>query len=243
MRRYLYKHTRQSIWMREWERDWFVCAHVTFFLWHQCTAGGCLVELSLQLVIIMIGKQFINNVQEIVWPKVEAWWQNRKVELSHPTSKDDAKQWEDDYQLVENAGLFQEYLEMGKHLLLYKRERLLKRPSLSPSSFKWKLVYLETVMQFGFITIFVAAFPLAPLFALLNNVVEIRLDAQKFVCSTRRTVGHQAKNIGIWLKILEFLAHLAVISNVSQHVFFFSCHLFLRGFTCMLCACGFRHFS
>lgn len=69
-------------------------------------------------------------------------------------------------------------------------------------------------MQFGFITIFVAAFPLAPLFALLNNVVEIRLDAQKFVCNTRRTVGHQAKNIGIWLRILEFLVHLAVISNV-----------------------------
>jgi anoctamin-7 len=70
-------------------------------------------------------------------------------------------------------------------------------------------------MQFGFITIFVAAFPLAPLFALLNNVVEIRLDAQKFVCNTRRTVGHQAKNIGIWLRILEFLVHLAVISNVN----------------------------
>ena len=41
------------------------------------------------------------------------------------------------------------------------------------------------VLQFGFITIFVAAFPLAPFFALLNNWVEIRLDAQKFVCETR----------------------------------------------------------
>ena len=45
--------------------------------------------------------------------------------------------------------------------------------------------YLEMVLQFGFITIFVAAFPLAPLFALLNNWVEIRLDAQKFVRDTR----------------------------------------------------------
>ena len=34
--------------------------------------------------------------------------------------------------------------------------------------------YLEIVIQFGFITIFVAAFPLAPLFALLNNILEIR---------------------------------------------------------------------
>ena len=34
--------------------------------------------------------------------------------------------------------------------------------------------YLEIVIQFGFITIFVAAFPLAPLFALINNILEIR---------------------------------------------------------------------
>lgn len=41
------------------------------------------------------------------------------------------------------------------------------------------------VLQFGFITIFVAAFPIAPLFALLNNWIEIRLDAHKLVCATR----------------------------------------------------------
>ena len=34
--------------------------------------------------------------------------------------------------------------------------------------------YLEIVIQFGFITMFSVAFPLAPLFALLNNTVEIR---------------------------------------------------------------------
>jgi hypothetical protein len=62
----------------------------------------------------------------------------------------------------------------------------------------------------------VAAFPLAPLFALLNNWVEIRLDAQKFVCETRRIVAERAENIGIWFKILDMLAHLAVISNVSS---------------------------
>jgi anoctamin-7 len=60
----------------------------------------------------------------------------------------------------------------------------------------------------------VAAFPLAPLFALLNNWVEIRLDAQKFVCETRRAVAERAENIGIWFRIMEMLAQLAVISNV-----------------------------
>lgn len=71
------------------------------------------------------------------------------------------------------------------------------------------------VLQFGFITIFVAAFPLAPLFALLNNWVEIRLDAHKFVCEYRRPVAERAQNIGVWFNILEALSHLSVIANVS----------------------------
>ena len=53
--------------------------------------------------------------------------------------------------------------------------------------------YLEMVLQFGFVTIFVAAFPLAPLFALLNNWMEIRLDAGKFVTETRRPVSEKAE--------------------------------------------------
>ena len=34
--------------------------------------------------------------------------------------------------------------------------------------------YLEIVIQYGFITMFVSAFPLAPLFALVNNIMEVR---------------------------------------------------------------------
>ena len=78
------------------------------------------------------------------------------------------------------------------------------------------------MLQFGFITIFVAAFPLAPLFALLNNWVEIRLDAQKFVCETRRAVAERAENIGIWFSIMEMIAQLAVISNVGEDLFHFT---------------------
>lgn len=77
------------------------------------------------------------------------------------------------------------------------------------------LLFLS-VLQFGFITIFVAACPLAPLFALLNNWVEIRLDAQKFICDYRRPVAERAQGIGIWFSILEAIAHLAVTSNVRR---------------------------
>jgi anoctamin-1 len=46
------------------------------------------------------------------------------------------------------------------------------------------------------VTLFVASFPLAPLFALLNNIIEIRLDAKKFVTEVRRPIAARAKDIG-----------------------------------------------
>ncbi|KAB0348291.1 hypothetical protein FD754_013148 [Muntiacus muntjak] len=73
--------------------------------------------------------------------------------------------------------------------------------------------YLEMVLQFGFTTIFVAAFPLAPLLALLNNIIEIRLDAYKFVTQWRRPLPARATDIGIWYGILEGIGILAVITN------------------------------
>lgn len=53
-----------------------------------------------------------------------------------------------------------------------------------------------SVIQFGMVTLFVASFPLAPLFALLNNIIEIRLDAKKFVTELRRPIAAKAKDIG-----------------------------------------------
>ncbi|XP_029974519.1 anoctamin-7 [Salarias fasciatus] len=146
-----------------------------------CGPGGCLIELAQQLFIIMVGKQLINNIQEFILPKVKAWQQKRTLAKVLGKKSQEPRRWEEDYQLVECEGLFEEYLEM--------------------------------VLQFGFITIFVAAFPLAPLFALLNNWVEIRLDAHKFVCEYRRPVAERAQNIGVWFNILEALSHLSVIAN------------------------------
>ncbi|UYV68798.1 ANO4 [Cordylochernes scorpioides] len=73
--------------------------------------------------------------------------------------------------------------------------------------------YLEMVIQYGFVTLFVAAFPLAPLFALLNNIVEIRLDAYKYVTQLQRPVSARVPNIGAWQTILHSISIFAVISN------------------------------
>ena len=57
--------------------------------------------------------------------------------------------------------------------------------------------YLELVVQYGLVTIFVAALPIVPLLALLNNIVEIRVDANKFLVLQRRVVAERADSIGM----------------------------------------------
>ncbi|KAI6242583.1 Anoctamin [Aphelenchoides fujianensis] len=79
--------------------------------------------------------------------------------------------------------------------------------------------YLEMAIQFGFCTLFVSAFPLAPFFALCNNILEIRLDAFKFIVSQRKPIPHPARSIGIWYTILDLISKLSVLSNACVIAF------------------------
>uniref|UniRef100_G3NCR8 Anoctamin n=1 Tax=Gasterosteus aculeatus aculeatus TaxID=481459 RepID=G3NCR8_GASAC len=151
----------------------------------ECAHGGCLMELCIQLSITMLGKQLIqNNLFEIGVPKL-------KKLIRYIRSK---------------QGAFQEE-ERQKKLQRYETDHFLEPfAGLTPE-------YMEMIIQFGFVTLFVASFPLAPLFALLNNIIEIRLDAKKFVTELRRPVAARAKDIGIWYNLLRGVANVAVIIN------------------------------
>jgi hypothetical protein len=63
------------------------------------------------------------------------------------------------------------------------------------------VIILSPALQFGFVTLFVAAFPLAPLCALLNNIIEIRADADKFVTLLRRPVVEKEFTLGLFTRL------------------------------------------
>ncbi|XP_077375444.1 anoctamin-1a isoform X2 [Festucalex cinctus] len=151
----------------------------------ECAHAGCLMELCIQLCITMLGKQLIqNNLFEIGIPKLKKMLRKKKSEL-------DPKQQE----------------ELAKTLQQHEKDHFLSPfIGLNPE-------YMEMIIQFGMVTLFVASFPLAPLFALLNNIIEIRLDAKKFVTELRRPIAVRAKNIGIWYNLLRGLSKVAVIVN------------------------------
>ncbi|XP_064083662.1 anoctamin-1-like isoform X6 [Macrobrachium nipponense] len=167
----------------------------------ECSPGGCLLELSVQLAIIMVGKQIMNTCMEMVIPLLWKWYNMLTVPETQREAYNCWPRWAKDFRLVnfDPRGLFPEYLEMG-----------LRHP-LIPNGCKPS--YLEIVLQYGFVTVFVSSFPLAPLFAFLNNVFEMRLDAKKLLTHFRRPVSQRVKDIGIWFKILDSIGKLAVVTN------------------------------
>uniref|UniRef100_A0A0K0DDD1 Anoctamin n=1 Tax=Angiostrongylus cantonensis TaxID=6313 RepID=A0A0K0DDD1_ANGCA len=163
-----------------------------------CDPAGCFVELVVQLATIMCGKQFFSAFIEFAYPNFMSLmrkWQlmvplvetkkqrKNRIRKEHSKKMKNLTRWEADYYLYPTYDQF-----------LFDE-------------------YLEMVLQFGFVTLFVSAFPLAPLFAVINNIFEIRLDAYKFLITTQKPVPAQAKNIGVWLSILDVISKFSVIIN------------------------------
>ncbi|XP_055909970.1 anoctamin-5 isoform X2 [Eupeodes corollae] len=158
------------------------------FRQEECAPGGCLMELCVQLVIIMVGKQAVNAIIEISIPYAMNAYKKLQTNFGIKRKRSEEKlipcnQWTEDYNLIPwtHSSLYFEYLEM--------------------------------VLQFGFITLFGLAFPLAPLLALINNVIEMRLDAFKMLKFFKRPVAQRVRNIGVWYNIMAIISKIAVASS------------------------------
>jgi anoctamin-10/anoctamin-7 len=81
------------------------------------------------------------------------------------------------------------------------------------------LDYDEMILQFGYASLFVTAFPLAPFLAAVNNHIEIRVDAFKLLEQTRRPIPKGAEDIGTWMAIIEIMGVASVITNSLIMVF------------------------
>ncbi|XP_023320321.1 anoctamin-8 isoform X1 [Eurytemora carolleeae] len=73
--------------------------------------------------------------------------------------------------------------------------------------------YLEMFIQFGYVTLFSSAYPLAGLCALLNNIIEIRSDAFKLCFIYQRPFSQRVKNIGSWQTAMEVMGIIGVVVN------------------------------
>ncbi|XAO22454.1 hypothetical protein I312_101225 [Cryptococcus bacillisporus CA1280] len=75
--------------------------------------------------------------------------------------------------------------------------------------------YAEMVTQFGYVVIWSLVWPLAPVFALINNYIELRSDALKICKHVRRPVGDRVETIGSWLETLSIISWIGAITNAT----------------------------
>ena len=177
-------------------------AFIKPFVHEECVGGSngrdCIAELSTQLGSIFGFGLVVSNVQEVGIPAFNNYMANdaaRVVKRSKSGNEENKKEKDEDED---------EYLV---ELTALEEQFVLEDYSIEKTLFE---DYLELMVQFGYATLFSAAYPLAPLLAMVNNYVELRVDAWKLCQQTRRAEAVSAETIGTWQLIVEVMSTLAV---------------------------------
>ncbi|XP_055642087.1 anoctamin-10 isoform X2 [Toxorhynchites rutilus septentrionalis] len=158
--------------------------------------------LKTQLMMQLIVLQFVQNVLENMYPYLK-----KKVALSYSKlfSKSNYEKLQRDYEEYDQMGI-QSLEEDDYRILRQRKECILDEYNTYDD-------YLELYIQFGYVVLFSSVAPMTAFWAILNNVIEIRLDAYKLCSFFRRPFARRTKNIGAWQLAFETLAVIAVMTN------------------------------
>ncbi|KAF5607606.1 IST2 [Fusarium subglutinans] len=145
-------------------------------------------RISNQMFYFTVTAQIVNFATEVVVPylKREAL-EKAKALKSQPKVQDDHE-------------------EEAEFLERVRKESALEAYDVSGD-------YREMVMQFGYVSMFSVAWPLAACCFLVNNWVELRSDALKIATSSRRPIPWRTDSIGPWLTALSFISWLGSITS------------------------------
>ena len=145
----------------------------------------------------MVAKQVFVNVFEYFWENITVGRRINKVgELFAEPIKQAALAGD----VIEEADL-KMHCEIEKQL------------SMAPPSTTLVFYYNEAVIQLGFIAFFATAFPFAPLFSFLTNLLEVMIKLQHIGKYGRRNIAECSSGIGNWMSIMGFISLLAIPIN------------------------------
>ena len=197
---------------------------------HPCDTGSCLPELQTQMFIVFtaktLGKQLANFMKPFAFSALQLFKANKNINklISNaqlgilkipnvsimkfvPTSDNLLR---DDDDEDDNVGAM-----FGGLRITDPTERQIKRMPFE-STFDY---FNDRSIQFGYVVLFAPAYPLAPFWALINNIIEIRSQAYQMCHGFRRPVWKARESIGSWFIVLNVLGFLAVITNASMIAF------------------------
>ncbi|UJR13801.1 hypothetical protein I4U23_000811 [Adineta vaga] len=197
---------------------------------------GCSYEISVILLITLIGKQSVNAIIEIITTKLSnsiTYFHYHKTELNRQRSFTSLTG--NRIEVVYEIRMYNFDVKEKKLLVLTypkdleyitddvtdeetsTRERETWETDIYLQRLgRWQLYneYIEIMVQYGFIAMFSIALPIAPFLAMINNLFELRTDASKILFEFRRPFGELAYTLGIWEKIFDALSKLAILANI-----------------------------
>ncbi|ESO88117.1 hypothetical protein LOTGIDRAFT_126614, partial [Lottia gigantea] len=163
-----------------------------------------------QLAAIFITRQIVGNLKEVFMPYFI--WKFRLFKVGYKMAGE-----------MSPGSIAREFKEMTEPTkekveadspLLAQKSRTGGFKLLLQYTDTWE-DYMEMVIQFGYVTLFSSAFPLAALCAFINNIIEIRSDAFKLCFHHQRPFGKRVGSIGIWQDVMEAMGIIAVIVNCA----------------------------
>lgn len=168
---------------------------------------GVLRSLLISLLTI---NAVLNNAIEIGMPILKSYynrWENRKKLKKN--GKNGSGSEKSSLKIETTSPVVEPVEEIDPRTAALKA---ILEEELSKTEYDLNADYLEIVIQYGYVTMFVVAFPLAPALALLNNLFEAKVDLFKLT-ECRRPALKQRSNIGSWQFCMEFVSFLSVITN------------------------------
>ncbi|KAJ3287108.1 hypothetical protein HDU79_005962 [Rhizoclosmatium sp. JEL0117] len=176
----------------------------------------CSADVIIELLVIFIMDQFIERFEEYGIPQVKkfGWFLKRRMGGRRNTAAAQQLLTEEHEQgklgsVLTNYGTGKGDEEKGVGA---------KRPQYYRDAIRSEYEglyedYFPKAIQYGYVTMFVTAFPLAPIFALFNNVIENRMDLYKFLKLLKRAPPFLGAGIGVWEPVIKGTSILAVTTN------------------------------
>lgn len=75
--------------------------------------------------------------------------------------------------------------------------------------------YKEGIIQLGYMVLFANVLPIAPAFCVVCNLIEVQIKLDMMATTQRRGLCQGAPNIGIWIRVMEFLAVICIPMNIA----------------------------
>ena len=193
---------------------------------HPCAGGNCLPELQAQLIVVFTGKTIGKQVAYTLKPFIFKWKEslaanNHTKKLVKQVSKGSiiipAQMQTAMKEVVATTGGRNDPLQQLKNLKKLRDPYELQN-HLMPYNGTFD-DFNDRVIQFGYLVLFAPGYSLAPFFALVNNVIEIRMAGFKLCYAYQRPVWKARSGIGSWMVVMNVLGFFAVLTNASMITF------------------------